>query len=83
MALFKALSVDPRVGGRAKEVRAMEQTVDIQGKDESELRRVTKELVIRLWPLMGTSYQCDEARLARLKEWLDEVRTWPIESSRL
>lgn len=57
--------------------------IDIKGKDERELRRVTKELVIRLWPLMATSCQADESRLARLKEWLDEVRTWPIDSSRL
>jgi hypothetical protein len=59
----------------------MEETVDIQGKDGRELRRVTRELVIRLWPLMGTSCQADEARLARLKEWLDEIRTWPIDGS--
>ena len=56
----------------------MEETIDIQGKGGCELRRVTKELVIRLWPLMGTSCQADEARL---REWLDEVRTWPIDSS--
>ena len=61
----------------------MERTLDIQGKDVSELRRVTRELVIRLWPLMGTSCLADEARLARLKEWLAEARTWPIDSSGL
>ena len=33
----------------------MEGMIDIKGKDERELRRVTKELVIRLWPLMATS----------------------------
>ncbi len=44
---------------------------------------MTKELVIRLWPLMGTGCQADDAWLARLKEWLDEVRTWPIDSSGL
>ena len=58
--------------------------IDIEGKDGRELRRVTKELVIRLWPLMETSCRgADQAWLARLKEWLAEVRTWPIDSSGL
>lgn len=61
----------------------MEGMIDIKGKDERELRRVAKELVIRLWPLMAPSCQADEAWLARLKEWLNEVRTWPIDSSGL
>ena len=59
----------------------MERAIDTQGEEGRELRRVTKELVIRLWPLMRTNCLADEARLARLKEWLDEVRTWPIDGS--
>jgi hypothetical protein len=60
----------------------MERAIDPQGKDGRDLRRVTRELVIRLWPLMETSCRtADEAWLARLKEWLGEVRTWPIDSS--
>jgi len=60
----------------------MERAIDAQGKDWRELRRVTKELVIRLWPLMEMNFRgADQAWLARLKEWLDEVRTWPIDSS--
>ena len=59
----------------------MEKTDDFEGKEESEIRRVTKELIIRLWPLLGTSFQGDEALTARLREWLDEIRTWTIDSS--
>jgi hypothetical protein len=55
--------------------------IDIEGKDEQEIRRVTKELIIRLWPLLGTSFQADEALTARLKGWLDEIRTWTTNSS--
>lgn len=55
--------------------------IDIEGKDEQEIRRVTKELIIRLWPLLGTSFQGDEALIARLKEMLHEIRTWTIDSS--
>lgn len=70
--------------GRAEEVFALERMIDIEGKDGRELRRVTKELVIRLWPLVETSCRAaDQAWLARLKEWLAEVRTWPIDSSGL
>jgi hypothetical protein len=61
----------------------VEKTDDFSGTEESEIRRVTKELVIKLWPLMGTSCQANEALLARLKGWLDEVRTWNIDNSGL
>lgn len=67
----------------AEEVWAVEKTDDFRGTEKSEIRRVTKELIIRLWPLLGTSFQADEALVARLKEWLDEVRTWDIESQGL
>jgi len=58
----------------------MEEMIDIKEKNEQELRRVTKELIIRLWPLLGTSSRADEALIARLREWLDEIRTWTIDS---
>lgn len=60
----------------------MERKINILGKEGRELRRVTRELLVRLWPLMETSCPvADEAWLRRLKEWLDEVRSWPIDSS--
>lgn len=59
----------------------MEEMVDIERKDELEIRRVTKELIIRLWPLLGTSFEADEVLTARLREWLDEIRTWTIDAS--
>jgi len=65
----------------SEEVWAVEETIDIEGKDEQEVRRVTKELIIRLWPLLGTSFEADEVLIARLREWLDEIRTWTIDSS--
>jgi hypothetical protein len=67
--------------GRVEEVWAVENTVDLAGKDESEIRRVTKEIIIGLWPLLGAGFQADEAQVARLKEWLDEVRTWNVDRS--
>lgn len=58
----------------------MEKTDDFTGKEEPEVRRVAKELIIRLWPLLGTSFEADEALIARLREWLAEIRAWTIDS---